>query len=88
MKTLCSMDLGIAGEGKIYRNLSVSKLVEAALSRDEGRLSNTGAFVVETGKYTGRSPDDKFIVDTPSVHGEIAWGKINVPIEPAKFEAI
>lgn len=88
MKTLCSMDLGIAGEGKIYRNLSVSKLVEAALSRGEGRLSNTGAFVVETGKYTGRSPDDKFIVDTPSVHGEIAWGKINVPIDPAKFEAI
>ncbi|MGN0178758.1 MAG: phosphoenolpyruvate carboxykinase (ATP) [Monoglobaceae bacterium] len=88
MKTLCSMDLGIAGEGKIYRNLSVSKLVEAALSRGEGRLSNTGALVVETGKYTGRSPDDKFIVDTPSVHGEIAWGKINVPIEPAKFEAI
>lgn len=88
MKTLCSMDLGIAGEGKIHRNLSVSKLVEAALSRGEGRLSNTGAFVVETGKYTGRSPDDKFIVDTPSVHGEIAWGKINVPIEPAKFEAI
>lgn len=88
MKTLCPMDLGIAGNGKIFRNLAVPTLVEKSLARKEGHLSNTGALVVETGTYTGRSPDDKFIVDTPAIHNEIAWGKINVPIEPAKFEAI
>ena len=88
MKELKLIDLGIAGEGCVFRNLSVPELVEFALERGEGRLSDTGALVVETGKYTGRSPDDKFIVDTPSVHDEIAWGKINVPIAPERYEAI
>ena len=56
--------------------------------RGEGTLSNTGALVVKTGKYTGRSANDKFIVDTPAVHDEIAWGKVNRPIEKAKYDAI
>lgn len=57
----------------VYRNLTPAQLTEAALRRGEGKLSNTGALVVTTGKYTGRSPKDKFIVDTPSVHDDIAW---------------
>ena len=44
--------------------------------------------MVKTGKYTGRSANDKFIVDTPAVHDDIAWGKVNRPIEKAKFDAI
>ena len=48
----------------------------------------TGALCVNTGKYTGRSPDDKFIVDSEGVHNEIAWGKVNVPITQEKFDAI
>ena len=88
MKELNPIDLGIAGNGTAFRNLPVASLVEEALFRGEGTLSDTGALVVETGKYTGRSPDDKFIVDTPLVHDEIAWGKINVPIAPERFEAI
>ncbi len=88
MKTLTPIELGIAGNGKVYRNLSIPALVEKALARGEGRFSDTGALVVETGKYTGRSPDDKFIVDTASVHDEIAWGKINRPIAEDKYNAI
>ena len=88
MRTISPIELGIAGNGVAYRNLAPAQLVEAALRRGEGTLSDTGALVVKTGKYTGRSPDDKFIVDTPAVHDEIAWGKINVPIEKAKFDAI
>ncbi len=88
MKDLKPFDLGIAGNGKVYRNLAAPALVEKALERGEGTLSSTGALVVKTGKYTGRSPDDKFIVDTPAVHDEIAWGKINRPIAPEKFESI
>ena len=88
MKELRPQDLGIAGNGKVYRNLAAPALVEKALERGEGTLSSTGALVVKTGKYTGRSPDDKFIVDTPAVHDEIAWGKINRPIAPEKFESI
>ena len=88
MKTLNPIDLGIAGDGRVFRNLAPASLVEEALFNGEGRLSDTGALVVDTGKYTGRSPEDKFIVDTPGIHDEIAWGKINVPIEKAKYESI
>ena len=88
MKTIAPIELGIAGDGVAFRNLSIPQLVQEALERGEGTLSETGALVVKTGKYTGRSPNDKFIVDTPMVHDEIAWGKINVPIEKAKYEAI
>lgn len=74
MKNITSAELGIVGNGTVYRNLAIPSLVEKALKRKEGVLSNTGALAVETGKYTGRSPDDKFIVDTPAVHDTIAWG--------------
>lgn len=72
----------------VYRNLSPAVLTEKALQRGEGVLSDTGALVVKTGKYTGRSAQDKFIVDTPDVHDQIAWGKVNVPISREKFNAI
>lgn len=88
MKEIKPIELGIAGNGTVLRNLSVPALVEKALARGEGTLSDTGALVVKTGKYTGRSPDDKFIVDTPAVHDDIAWGKVNVPIAREKFDAI
>ncbi|MBS5572795.1 MAG: phosphoenolpyruvate carboxykinase (ATP) [Clostridiales bacterium] len=80
--------LGITATKEIYRNLPVAILTEKALARGEGTLSNTGALVVKTGKYTGRSANDKFIVDTPAVHDEIAWGKVNRPIDKATYDAI
>ncbi|MEA4901407.1 phosphoenolpyruvate carboxykinase (ATP) [Desulfitobacterium sp.] len=73
---------------EIHYNLSVSELVETALARGEGILSSTGAFRVSTGKYTGRSPKDKFIVDEPSVHNKIAWGSVNRPISSERFESL
>lgn len=79
------IDLNIGGEGEIFHNPSVAFLVEEAIKNGEGHLSDKGALVIETGKYTGRSPDDKFIVDTPTVHNEISWGKINVPISEDKY---
>lgn len=80
--------LGIINCSKIYRNLPVSELVEKAIQRGEGRLTNTGALAVTTGKYTGRSPEDRFIVDVPSVHDEINWGKVNKPIKPELFDKL
>ncbi|MBQ2769945.1 MAG: phosphoenolpyruvate carboxykinase (ATP), partial [Clostridia bacterium] len=80
--------LGIIAPKAVYRNLTPARLVEAALRRGEGTLSETGALVVTTGKYTGRSPNDRFVVDVPCVHDEIAWGKVNVPIEKEKADRI
>lgn len=80
--------LGIIAPKAVYRNLTPAQLVEHALVRGEGKLANTGAFVVTTGKYTGRSPNDRFVVDTPAVHDDIDWGKVNVPISAEKYEGI
>lgn len=85
MKNYKIENLEFSNLGKVYKNLSVAQLMEKAIERKEGLLSDTGALVINTGKYTGRSPDDKFIVDTPDVHDYIAWGNINRPIEKETF---
>ena len=72
----------------VYHNLEAPLLVEQALMRGEGILSSTGALSVETGKYTGRSPYDKYIVDSEGVHDNINWGSVNRPIERNVFDQI
>ncbi len=72
----------------VFRNLSVPSLVEFALKTEPCRLTDKGALLVETGKYTGRSPKDRFIVDEKGVNEEIAWGKENVKISERCFEKI
>ncbi|MFA5537290.1 MAG: phosphoenolpyruvate carboxykinase (ATP), partial [Bacillota bacterium] len=71
--------------GKVYFNLSVPQLIEKALHSMEGELTSTGAFTVKTGRYTGRSPDDRFIVEEPSTRDKIDWGSVNRPITPERF---
>ncbi|HKG71676.1 MAG TPA: phosphoenolpyruvate carboxykinase (ATP), partial [Nitrososphaeraceae archaeon] len=60
MIQLSEMDIKL---GRAYSNLSVPSLVEVIIKRKEGILSSTGALSVKTGKFTGRSPDDRYIVD-------------------------
>ena len=88
METYGLEKLGLGNVAFVHRNLTPAQLTEHALLRGEGFLSDTGALVVKTGKYTGRSANDKFIVDTPAVHDEIAWGSVNRPIDKARFDAI
>ena len=88
METYGLEKLGIINAAAVYRNLTPAQLTEHALRRGEGTLSNTGALVVKTGKYTGRSANDKFIVDIPAIHDDIAWGKVNRPMDKARFDAI
>lgn len=88
METYGLEALGIVSPKAFYRNLSPAALVEKALARQEGYLSDTGALCVHTGKYTGRSPKDKFIVDSAGVHNDIDWGKVNVPISQHTFDAL
>lgn len=56
---------------KICHNLSIDLLIDKALERKEVIKSKSGALVTYTGKYTGRSPNDRFIVDTPEIHEKI-----------------
>jgi len=79
---------GLINAKNVYRNLSVAELVEHSLARGEGMLAENGSLVVYTGKYTGRSPKDKFTVKDEVTENEIDWGKVNVPITKANFDAI
>ncbi len=88
MATVNLEKLGIINTSEVYHNLSAPALVEKALARGEGKLADNGALCVFTGKYTGRSPKDKFIADEPSVHNLIDWNNENRPISPEKFDAI
>ncbi|RID86549.1 phosphoenolpyruvate carboxykinase (ATP) [Peribacillus asahii] len=67
--------------------LSVPQLVEKVLSRNEGELTATGAIKAETGKYTGRSPKDKYIVEEASVKDKIDWDS-NQPISEETFNKL
>jgi phosphoenolpyruvate carboxykinase (ATP) len=80
--------LGMKNVGQVYRNLPIATLVEHALARTEGILAANGALCVKSGKYTGRSPDDKFIVDEPSSREEIHWNKLNVAISENNFNRL
>jgi phosphoenolpyruvate carboxykinase (ATP) len=71
----------------VHLQLSVPQLVEKVLSRNEGILTSTGAISVSTGKYTGRSPKDKFIVVEEATKDQIAWGP-NQPISEEAFSQL
>lgn len=72
-------------ESNVQLQLSVPQLVEKILCRNEGKLTSTGAISVSTGKYTGRSPQDKFIVMEESTKDKIDWGTLNQPISKEVF---
>lgn len=67
---------------------SVPTLVEKAVKRGEVQLTSDGAIVATTGKYTGRSPKDKFIVEEGETKEDISWGKVNRPISGEVFDKL
>ena len=80
-------DQGISGLGNVFYNLMEPALIEAALKKGEGTLGNGGAFLVTTGKFTGRSPKDKHVVRTASVEDSI-WWENNAAMSPEGFDAL
>ncbi len=77
----------MGGVGRVFRNQSVAQLYEHALGRNEGILGADGQLVVETGKHTGRSPNDKFFVREPGSETHIDW-TVNKPVDAAAFDAL
>jgi phosphoenolpyruvate carboxykinase (ATP) len=80
--------LGLSDLKSLRENLSPATLVEESIRRGESRLSDTGALVVETGQRTGRSPADRFIVDTAATRDTVAWGAVNKPFISEDIERI
>lgn len=81
-------DLGIHNVSDAYWNLTPAELVEETILRGEGTLTDTGALAVDTGKFTGRSPKDKFIVCDDKTEKSVWWGDINIKFDPERFERL
>ncbi len=80
--------LGVERFGAVHENLPPARLVEAAVRRREGMLAGSGALVVKTGKRTGRSAKDKFVVEDDLTRDKVAWGATNKPFSSEAFEAL
>jgi phosphoenolpyruvate carboxykinase (ATP) len=73
---------------RVHWNLSPAALYEEAVRRKEGVIAAGGPLACRTGQHTGRSPNDKFVLREPSSQAQIAWGKVNRPMEPAQFDLL
>ena len=81
-------DYGISGLSGLHWNLPAAALYEEAVRRGEGQIARDGALAVNTGLHTGRSPNDKFIVQEPDSEAHVDWGKVNRPITQKKFDTL
>ena len=79
---------GIVTDATVYWNLDNMTLIDLAVEREEGFLTSDGALVTETGERTGRSPNDKFIVDEPTTNQDVNWGDVNISTDKAVFERL
>ncbi len=79
---------GLYNLGGIYWNLPTPEMYEQAILRHEGSMSHLGPLVVRTGHHTGRSANDKFIVDNADSHDKVWWGDINKPIPEENFDTL
>src|SRR3712207_2378301 len=80
--------LGLSDLKSVRENLSPARLVEVSIRRGETVLSASGALVAETGERTGRSPTDRFIVESAATRDRVAWGAVNRPFPSENFERI
>jgi len=79
---------GISSTGNVYANLTPSELVQLSLDRKLGTLSDTGALMIATGEFTGRSPQDKFTVEDELTSDSVDWNQFNQKFPKDKFEQL
>ncbi len=87
-KTITLGDRGEFTPRSAAWNLSVAELYERSLADGEAVLCDDGPLVAETGKFTGRSPNDKFVVRESTTEDDIWWGDVNRPIEQEQFDGV
>ncbi len=80
--------LGIDDVGTVVYNGTRARLVEEAIRRDEAKIAEGGALLAYTGNHTGRSPNDKFIVDEPSSTDQVWWGDVNRKFSRDNFNSL
>ncbi len=80
--------LGINATQNVYVNLTGGELVQHSLDKKMGELADSGALVIKTGEFTGRSPKDKFCVQDETTINEVNWGNFNIPISPEVFNKL
>lgn len=80
--------LGIGKASEIQYQLAPAQLVEEGLKNGEGVLTDTGAFMCDTGTFTGRSPKDRFVVEDENTKDSVWWGPVNFPISPDHFDGL
>ena len=85
-ETVSLAEQGITSD-TVHANLTTASLVEAAVHNGEGHLTDHGAFVAITSPHTGRSPNDKFVVDEPGSSENIWWDE-NAPLDPESFDRL
>ncbi|WP_442497026.1 phosphoenolpyruvate carboxykinase (ATP) [Methylobacter sp. sgz302048] len=88
MSGLSPESLGLKSVGTVYRNLSYADLHAHEVDKNEGKESSNGTMMVDTGKFTGRSPKDKYFVQQLPSSEHIAWGKINQPVSAEVFDEL
>jgi phosphoenolpyruvate carboxykinase (ATP) len=81
-------DHGIRTDGRVFLNPTTSQLYMQALERGDGRLAEGGPLVVDTGRFTGRSPKAKYVVREPGSEDRIWWGDVNQEISEERFEGL
>lgn len=81
-------NIGLTNLGQVYWNLPTEALYEEVVFRAEGKVAHLGPLVVNTGKHTGRSASDKFIVREPTTEAHVWWGQYNRPFSPDKFDEL
>ena len=79
---------GISPRGRVIHNPTTAQLYTHALANGDGRLAHGGALVVDTGRFTGRSPQDKFVVDEDESRDRIWWGAVNHPLSEQHFDGL
>src|SRR5690606_10081975 len=83
---LMAMERLATHAAQVYLNQDANTLVRQTLERGQGKLNDTGALCIQTGKFTGRSPKDRFIVQDEVSENTVDWGDVNIPVSSEIFD--